>query len=131
MKTEIEIIEKFYQALNGYDIPTALKLFDPEIVRIEWEGTPEAGTFHGLRELEDHLNKGRSTWAEGGCYLEDFVVAGEKIIVLVHVKVRLRDRLEWIEGGVADGFAFRKGKILEFRSFQRKEFALAWAGMKE
>ena len=127
--SNIKVASEFYQALNCNDTEAALKLLDPEIVRIEFEGSPSGGTYRGLAELKAHLIQGRDTWAEGSCKPEDFITNNDKIVVWVHVKVRQKGKTEWIDAHIADGFAFRDGKIIEFRSFFKKEEALKWAGV--
>jgi hypothetical protein len=52
---------------------------------------------------------------------------GERVVVFVHVHVRLKDRQEWIDARTADVFAFRGDKITEMRSFADKQKALEWA----
>ena len=49
----------------------------------------------------------------------------------VHVRVRLKEATDWLEGRIADGFAFRNGRIVEFRSFLERAEALKWAGIKD
>lgn len=127
---ETIILKDFYSALNRNDIPCVIAFFDPEILRIEWEGTPSEGIFRGLSEVEAHFVKGRSTWAEGGCHPEEIFVSGNKAVVFVHVKVRVKDKSDWAEGRIADGFVFRNGKIIEFRSFFERKDALHWAGLQ-
>lgn len=124
---EVEVIKKFYTALNHNQIPDVLKLMDPQIVRVEFEGTPMGGSYRGLEEMREHFIKGRSTWAEGACEPEKIVPVGNKIVVHVHVRVRLKDKTDWIDGRVADAFAFKNGKISEFRSFEKSEDAMKWA----
>jgi hypothetical protein len=121
------IVTAFYQALNQNDLEAALKLFDPHVVRREFEGSPSGGIFRGLSELKANFTQGRSTWAEGSCSPEEFISCRDKLVVIAHVRVRLKDKTEWIDGHVADGFAFKDGKISEFHSFLKKEEALAWA----
>lgn len=126
---EIEVLKGLYAAINRNDIPAALQDFHPQIVRIEPAGFPSAGTYRGLAEVEDHfVNGGRANWAEGACEPEKFVVAGDKVVVFLHVLVRLKDQVEWIDGRMADVFTFREGKIIEMRSFADGQEALAWAG---
>ncbi|WP_408098006.1 nuclear transport factor 2 family protein [Peredibacter sp. HCB2-198] len=125
--TEIETLKELYAAINRYDIPAILNLFDPQIVRIEFEGSPSGGTYRGLGEIKEHFAQARGTWAEGSCEPEKFVIAGDKIIVFVHVSVRLKDKREWIDGRVADVFTFQNDKVIEMRSFFENEEALNWA----
>lgn len=125
--TNTETLKELYAAINRNDIPAILNLFDPQIVRIEFEGSPSGGTYRGLNEIKPHFTQARNTWAEGSCTPEKFVTVGDKTIVSVHVRVRLKDKTEWIDGRVTDGFAFRNGKVTEMRSFFENEEALKWA----
>jgi uncharacterized protein len=131
MKTETETLEQFFAAINRNDMQAITRDFDPQIVRIEPEGFPTAGTYRGIAEVQEHVRKGRGTWAEGTCEPEKFLVKGDKVVVYLHARVRLRDSTEWIGGRFADGFVFRDGKIIEYRSFGERPEALEWAGIKE
>ena len=55
---------------------------------------------------------------------------GNKVVVYVHVHVRHHDATDWIEGRIADGFEFRNGKIVQFRSFLERLEAQKWAGIE-
>ncbi len=98
----IDVLKRAYSALNRGDIEGFVKDFDPEIERIEFEGSPMAGAFHGIEDVRAHVTQGRSTWAEGSCEPERFVAA--------------------------DVFTFRNGKVTEFRTFADEQQALEWAG---
>lgn len=76
--------------------------------------------------METHLTQGRKTWAEGRCEPERFVIAGDKIIAFLHVRVRLTNEQDWIEGRIADVFAFRNGKVIQMRTFADGRQALEW-----
>ncbi len=129
LAAEVEALKKAYAALNRNDIPALAALFDPQIERIEPADFPQGGTYHGLEAVTAHVSKGRGTWAEGRCEPQRFVVAGDRIIVLVDVRVRLKHETEWREGRVADGFTFRNGKAIQFRTFADEGQALEWAGV--
>ena len=58
-----------------------------------------------------------------------FIVAGDRLIVFVHVRVRLKDETDWREGRVGDVYTFRDGKAIEFRTFADERQALEWAGV--
>jgi ketosteroid isomerase-like protein len=108
LAAEIEAVKETYAAINRNDIPAAVKAFDPQMEWIEPPDYPGAGTHRGHAEVMANISKGRNTWAEGGCELERFIVAGDKIVVFVHARVRLKDHMEWIDGRFADVYTFRQ-----------------------
>jgi uncharacterized protein len=130
MNNEIEALEQFFAAINRNDMQGITTYFDPQIVRIEPEGFPTAGTYRGIAEVQEHMSKGRATWAEGTCEPEQFLTKGDKVVVYLHVRVRLNDSTTWVDGRFADGFVFRDGKITHYLSFGEQLDALKWAGIE-
>lgn len=131
MSAETEALERYFAALNRNDMQAVLQDFDPAIVRVEPEGLPASGTYRGIEVVREHFAKARGTWAEGACTPEKFLTNGDKVVVYVHVRVRLKDATEWIEGRIADGFVFRDGKIVESLTFVERARALEWAGITD
>jgi ketosteroid isomerase-like protein len=131
MNIETEALEQFFAAINRNDMQAVTKDFDPEIVRIEPEGFATAGTYRGIAEVQEHIRKGRGTWAEGTCEPEKFLVNGDKVVVYLHAWVRLKDSNDWVGGRFADGFVFRNGKIIQYRTFWERAQALEWAGITD
>lgn len=129
VSTETETLERFFAAINRNDIQAASDYFDPEVVRIEPEGFPTAGTYRGAAEVQEHLAKGRGSWAEGSCDPERFLVNGDKVVVYLHAWVRPKDSTDWVGGRFADGFVLRNGKIVQYLSFGERADALRWAGI--
>ena len=130
MSTETEVLKRFFAAINRNDMQAITKDFDPEIMRIEPEGFPTAGTYRGIAAVQEHVSKGRGTWAEGACEPEEFLVNGDKVVVYLHARVRLKESNEWIDGRFADGFVLRNGKIIEYRTFWESADARKWADIK-
>jgi ketosteroid isomerase-like protein len=130
MSIEIKALEQFFAAINRNDMQAIVKDFDPQIVRIEPEGFPTAGTYRGIAAVQEHVTKGRGTWAEGSCDPEGFFANGDRVVVYLHAWVRLKGSTEWTGGRFADGFVFRRGKIIEYLSFAERAQALEWAGIK-
>ena len=127
---ETKALKEAYAALNRNDIPAFVEIFDPQIERIEPDDFPGGGTYHGLAAVMAHISKARGAWAEGSCEPERFLVAGDRIIAFIHVRVRLKHETEWREGRTADVYTFRKGKAVQFRTFVDEQQALEWAGVK-
>lgn len=112
------------------DIEGFAKDFDPPIVSIEFEGSPNAGAYSGIDDVKAHVAKGRSAWAEGSCEPERFVAAGDKVVVVAHVNVRLKGRKDWLEGRTGDVFTFHNGRVIEFRTFWKPKKLLRGSTLK-
>jgi len=126
---ETESLKRAYAALNRNDIPGFVAILDPDIERIEPPGFPMSGTYRGIEAVTAHFTKARATWAEGACEPTRFITSGDKVVVLVHVRVRLMHETEWREGRVGDVFTFRNGKAIQFISFADEREALEWGGV--
>lgn len=122
-------MKEAYGALNRNDMPAMVKAFDSQIEWTEPAEYPTGGTYHGLAEVKAHISQSRATWAEGRCEPERFIVAGDKIVVFVHVRARLKQETEWREGRMADVYTFRNGKASQLRAFADRRKALEWAGV--
>lgn len=128
LAAETIALKEAYDALNRNDVPGFIRAFDPGIERIE--EFPGGATCHGLEAVKAHVSLHRGNWAEGSCEPERFVVAGDRIIVFVHVRVRLKQEAGWREGRIADVYTYRNGKAVQFRTFADRQQALDWVGVK-
>jgi ketosteroid isomerase-like protein len=131
MSTETEVLERFYAAINRNDVEAAVRDLDPQVVRVEPEGYPTSGTYRGVAAVREQVRKGRGTWAEGSCDPEEFLANGDKVVVYLHARVRLKETNEWVGGRFADGFVFRDGRIVEYITFWERTEALEWAGIQD
>jgi ketosteroid isomerase-like protein len=129
LAAETQALREAYAALNRNDIPAFLSLFDPQIERVEFIESSGGGIYHGIEAVKAHVSQARETWAEGRCEPERFVAAGDRLVVFVDVRVRLKHETEWREGSVADVYTFRNGKVIQFRTFADRQQALEWAGV--
>lgn len=120
---EQRIVREFYAALNRNDIAAAVRDCSEDF---EW--TEPGGHYRGLENVIPRFERARGTWAEGSCALERLIVAGDRVVALVEVRVRLKDEVEWREGQVGDGFTFRDGNLIQGQTFWDRREALAFAG---
>ncbi len=130
MTAEIELLKDYFAAINRNDLHAISQYFDPEIVRIDPEGFPTAGTYRGIAQVHANVSKGRGTWAEGSCTPEQYLAKSDRVVVYLFAWVRLHDTTEWIGGRFADRFAFRNGKIIDYHSFGERDDALKRAGIE-
>ncbi len=126
-----ETLRELYAALNRNDIQVMIESFDPQIEWIDPVESPMSGTYRGREVVERHFSEARAMWAEGSCEPVQFVAAGEKVIVFVDVRARLKHESEWREGPLADVYTFRDGKVIQGRSFSDRRRALEWAGVDD
>ncbi len=123
-----QLIHELYVAINEFDLPKLRSLLRPDFYREEFEGSTRATTNRGVEEFMRATEQARANWGEGGCTPQRLeVFDAKKILVDVHVRVKIKATGDWAEGPVIDGFAFREGLICEFHSFVDRERALAWA----
>ncbi len=129
LAAETQAVAQAYAALNRNDVAAFVKDFDPQIERVEPADFPGQGTYLGLEAVKAHVSHHRGNWAEGSCAPQRFIAAGDKVVALVDVHVRLKHETEWRQGRVADVFTFRNGKVVQFRTFFDEQQALQWAGV--
>ena len=130
LAAETEALKKAYAAFNRNDIAATVEALDPQIEWTEPAEFPGGGTYRGHAGVQAYLSQSRAGWAEGRSEPERFIVAGDKIIVFVHVRAKLKDSTEWQETRLADVFTFRNGKAIQMRAFADRRRALEWAGVK-
>ena len=129
LQRDTDMLQALYAAINANNIEATAAQFAPEITRTEPDGFSGAGTYDGATAVQACLAQGRNTWAEGTCEPEQFFAYGPKMVVYLHVRVRLNGSTDWVDARFADGLALQNGKITEWRSFNDRSAAMAWAGI--
>lgn len=127
---EMELLRRYYDALNAKDFEALSQAFDPEIEWQEPSESPEGGRWHGRDAVLKHLAEGLDSWSEGTCVSEEFLKAGDRIVSLEKVDVRLKGREDWIRGRLAAVFVVRDGRIAQARIFWDRSDALRWVGLE-
>jgi uncharacterized protein len=126
----IDLLTRFFDAINRNDMDEMASYFAMDVLRVEPEGFETAGIHRGIAAVTQNVRKGRSTWAEGSCQPEDFFTNGDRVVVFLYARVRVHGAAEWTGGRFADGFVVRDGKLTEFRTFWDRTDALKWAGLE-
>jgi ketosteroid isomerase-like protein len=130
LAAETEALKKASAAFNRNALAATVEALDHQIEWTEPAEFPGGGTYHGHEAVKAYLSQSRADWAEGSSEPERFIVAGNKIIVFVHARARLKDSTEWHDTRLADVFTFRNGKAIQMRAFADRRQALEWAGVR-
>lgn len=117
-----------YAAFNRGDMDAAVESLDPQI---EWSEPPEfpgGGTYHGRDEVKHYLAQSRAACAEISSEPEQFIPAGDRIVVFVHARLRANGSNEWQDVRLADVYTVRNGKAIQMQAFADRREALRWVG---
>jgi uncharacterized protein len=117
-----------YAAFNRGDMDAAVAVLDPQIEWSEPAEFPGGGAYHGRGEVKRYLTQSQAGWAQGSSQPEQFIPAGNRIVVFVHARFRLKDSNDWQDVKLADVYTVHEGKIVAMRAFADREEALRWAG---
>ncbi|HEY1498702.1 MAG TPA: nuclear transport factor 2 family protein [Acidobacteriaceae bacterium] len=123
----IALLRSAYAAFNRNDIPSAVAQFDPNVEWTEPAEFPGGGTYHGRSEVARYLTQSRAGWTEGASEPVQFTVRGNRIVVFVHAKFRMKDKPAWTEVDLADVYTFHQRTLVAMRAFADRKAALQWA----
>jgi ketosteroid isomerase-like protein len=130
LATEIESLRAIYDGINRNDISAAVAPLAEDIAWIEPAEYTGSATCHGRANVAAHLIRARATWAEGSCEPEQFLVIGDKVVVTIHVHVRLKTETAFRDGRHAAVYTFRNGQAIEMRIIDDPQQAIEWANAK-
>jgi ketosteroid isomerase-like protein len=121
------ILRAAYAAFNRGDIAAAVQSLDPNIDWTEPTEFPGGGTYHGREGAKQYLTNSRASVAEVISEPEQFIPAGDRIVVFVHARVRPKNSSTWQEVRLADVYLFRDLTPIQMRAFANRQSALQWA----
>jgi ketosteroid isomerase-like protein len=124
----IALLRDAYAAFNRNDITAAVHALDSNIEWQEPAEFPGGGIYHGRAAVARYLSNSRAPWAEGSSEPVHFVAHGDRVVVYVHARFRLKDTPSWTEVSLADVYSFRNGTPISMRAFADRNAALHWVG---
>lgn len=146
-KGNIELAKAVYSAVNAPDLVAAFRdedflrasastvesLTDPEFrfVLAEPEFTGLGGVYEGhegyIRAMQDWL----SAWESYSNEPEEFIQAGERVLVLARERGRTKTGGVEVEIRTASVWSFRRGKVLKVEAYQDRARALEAVDLSE
>jgi ketosteroid isomerase-like protein len=115
----LEVVRKGYEAFGRGDIPGLLSLLDAQI---SWvtpgpRDLPTAGTREGHKGVEEFLQTLSSLVNILRFEPKDFIVQGERVVVLGDDTARVKATGKSIEFRWAHAFTVRNGKVIAFEEY--------------
>jgi ketosteroid isomerase-like protein len=128
---EVEIVRRIYEVWGAEGSPVASGLLDPEV---EWVNPPEAvepGTRRGIDAFATAAQTVADTFEGVGVEIEEFVDAGELVVVLATLRGRGRGSGATVERKQGYVWTIQEGKAVRFQWFNSPAKALEAAGLSE
>ena len=117
-----------YAAFNRGDMTAAVEPLDAQIEWTEPAEFPGGATYHGRDGVKQCLTQSRAAWAEVNSEPERFIIAGNRIVVLLHARVRPKGRNNWQDVSLGMSTQSVNGRVVEMQAFADQQEALRWVG---
>lgn len=118
-----------YAAFNRGDMDAAVQSLDPQVEWSEPAEFPGGGTYHGIEGAKHYLAQSRAGAAQIISEPEQFIAAGNRIVVFVRARVLPKHSTTWQDIRLADVYTFQNGRVTAMHAFTNREDALRWAGV--
>lgn len=116
MASPAELIRTGYEAFARQDIPAVLELFDDGIEWYSPDELPGGGTYRGPAGVAEFFGQLPGLYAELRVEPDEFLEAGDRVIVEGHHRGRVASGAEF-EVGFAHVWTVRDGKAVAFREY--------------
>jgi ketosteroid isomerase-like protein len=120
----VELVRRTFDAYNRGDYAAAAAELAPDVV---WEVGQEEPA-RGPEAVQAMWERWDSAWNDMETVPEDFVAAGDKVVVTVHYTARGKGSGVVVRDLVFDLYTLRDGKCVRKQEFETREEALAAAG---
>jgi ketosteroid isomerase-like protein len=127
----VEIVRRAIAAYNRRDFEAMRELNHPD-VELDWSASRglRAGVYRGLEEVFGVYRDYLGTFEEVVIEPDQFIEAGDSVVVPNTAQVRGRDGIETVARS-AFIFELRGGRIARIRLYQEPREALEAAGLRE
>jgi ketosteroid isomerase-like protein len=126
----VEVIRRAYEHYNRTGEPD-YSVLDPEVVYDVSRRTFDPIVYHGHEGVREFLALIREQWASMRLEAQDFVDAGDKVVVSVRLVGVGKESGVETKANAAHLWIFRGGKIVRQTTFQTMDEALEAAGLSE
>ena len=128
-RENVELLRELFAAYErGRDVATIASEYMAEDV--VWNPADEAPQ-HGIDVVAAYMRRWESEWEELRTVAEEFIDAGDKVLVTVHFSGRGRASGIEVDARLHEVWVVRGGKIVRMDEFTDRADALDAAGLRE
>jgi ketosteroid isomerase-like protein len=129
----VKIVREAFEAFLGGDQEKTAQLVDPEV---EFHGTvgglQEGQIAHGQSEIDETFEvEDMEAWEERRLEAEEFIDAGDDVVVLLHEYRRGRGSGVELETKTGVVVAVSEGRVVRIQGYMDRDAALKAAGLPE
>jgi uncharacterized protein len=126
----VELVRGMCEAFLAGDVPAALDVLHAEVI---WHGTiggiEEGRTAHGHNEVIQGFMESLRDWESHSLEIEDYLDAGDSVVVLWHEVGRGKRSGVEVETRTAVVYTVRDKEVLEVQGYMDRRQALQAAGL--
>ena len=132
-KENVNVVREAFESFMGGDREKTAQLVDPEV---EFHGTvgglQEGQIAHGQSQIDKQFEEeDLEAWEERRLEPEEFIDAGDDVVVLLHEYRRGRGSGVELETDTAVVVAVREGRVVRIQGYMDRDAALEAAGLSE
>jgi ketosteroid isomerase-like protein len=134
-KENVEMVQTLFEEWERGDFWSKTELYAPDV---EWRWSrgaraPRSGSssYTGLTEIGDAMREWLSDWGWFHLTAEEFIDAGDQVVVMTQVHARLKDGRGEIHDHQADVITIRDGRIVRMETFDGRAEALGSLELRE
>jgi ketosteroid isomerase-like protein len=127
----VEIVGRIYEAFQSGDLDRVTQLVSPDIeLRGTSGGLSEGSVARGIAAVREMFEGwDEEVWEEIRLSPQEFIDAGDQVVVLQHELRRGRGSGVEVESETAVLFELRDGRVIRMQGFMNPDEALAAAGL--
>ena len=116
--TNLEVVQELYRAFREKDYDAFLGICTPDLEWIQNEGFPGGSTHRGAKAVVENVFQAfNHHWESWSFEIEQYLDAGETIIVIGRYKGSHRQSGKCFSSPAAHVYDLRNGKVWRFRQF--------------
>jgi ketosteroid isomerase-like protein len=127
----VEVVRQMFDAWNRGDFDAAWALCDSQFVIDRSRSIMDSRIYSGTKEVEQFWSDWRNAWAATRWEIDDYVDAGEDVVILGRFYGRGAESGAAVEANISQVMTVRNGKLVRAVLFQSRSEALEAAGLRE